>query len=164
MEYRLGEMDDLDNICRLVTLATDTMERQKIYQWDELYPIREDFIADIQKETLYAVIDNSALIAIYVLSRECDEEYHKCRWEFDDETACVIHRLCVLPDVQNRGIGEKILCHIEEQLRNSGFESVRLDVFSENPYAIRLYQKNGFIKRGHVDWRKGLFWFMEKKL
>lgn len=164
MEYRLGKMDDLDDICKLAALAIETMEKQEIYQWDEIYPVREDFAADIQNETLYTVIENDAVAAVYVLSRECEEEYHKCRWESDDETACVIHRLCVSPDNQNRGMGKQILCHIEEQLRNSGFESVRLDVFSENPYATRLYQKNGYIKRGHADWRKGRFWLMEKKL
>ena len=55
--------------------------------------------------------------------------------------ACIIHRLCVSPEVQNRGIGKIVLNHIENQLQNIGFESVRLDVFSENPYAISLYKK-----------------------
>ena len=27
-----------------------------------------------------------------------------------------------------------------------------------------LYEKNGYIKRGYADWRKGRFWLMEKKL
>lgn len=162
MEFRLGKLDDLDSICKLITSAIDTMEKQGIYQWDERYPTREDFAADIQKETLYTVVDNETVIAVYVISRECDEEYYRCKWESDGDTACIIHRLCVSPDVQNRGIGKMVLCHIEEQLRDLGFEAARLDVFSGNPYAIRLYEKNGYIKRGYADWRKGRFWLMEK--
>lgn len=164
MEYRLGKTDDLDNICKLIALAIETMEKQEIYQWDEKYPTREDLTVDIQNETLYTVIDNNVVIAIYVINRECDEEYYNCKWEFDTETACIIHRLCVSPVIQNRGIGKQILNHIEEQLRDLGFSSVRLDVFTENPHAIRLYEKNGYIKRGYADWRKGRFWLMEKKL
>ena len=44
------------------------------------------------------------------------------------------------------------------------YTSVRLDVYSENPYALRLYQGNGYMKRGYADWRKGRFFMMEKQL
>lgn len=44
------------------------------------------------------------------------------------------------------------------------YESVRLDVFSKNPYAIRLYENNSYEKRGNVCWRKGEFYLMEKKI
>jgi len=57
-----------------------------------------------------------------------------------------------------------MLSHIEEQIKNMGYSSVRLDVFSKNPYAIRLYEKNGYKKRGYADWRKGRFFLMEKTL
>jgi len=73
-------------------------------------------------------------------------------------------RLCVSADSQNKGIGSKLLAHIEEQVKNMGYSSVRLDVFSENPYALKLYEKNGYEKRGHADWRKGRFFLMEKTL
>ena len=42
--------------------------------------------------------------------------------------------------------------------------SVESDVFTENPYAIKLYEKAGYVKRGYADWRKGRFALMEKKL
>ena len=164
MEYRLGKIEDLDDICELITSAVDTMEKQGIHQWDERYPIREDFEADIQSNTLYTVIRDGVLVGVYVISRECDGEYDSCKWESEDATACILHRLCVSPEIQNQGIGRQILNHLEEQTRNFGFGSVRLDVFSENPYAIRLYEKNGYIRRGYADWRKGRFWLMEKNL
>lgn len=43
-------------------------------------------------------------------------------------------------------------------------ESIRLDVFTKNPYAQKLYRKNGYQVRGFADWRKGRFDLMEKKL
>lgn len=52
--------------------------------------------------------------------------------------------------------------HIEAELRQCNIEAIRLDVFSENPYALKLYQNMGFIKTGHADWRKGRFYLMEK--
>lgn len=124
----------------------------------------EDFLINIQNGSLYTVMDEGVVIAVYVISKECDEEYDKCKWEYDDATACVIHRLCVSPDIQNRGMGSQILNHIEQQLRDLGYGCVRLDVFTKNPHAVHLYEKSGYIKRGYADWRKGRFWLMEKKL
>lgn len=164
MEYRPGKMDDLDRICSLIASAIKKMENQGIHQWDDVYPAREDFASDIQKETLYTVTENDMLVAIYVISRECDPEYLNGKWNYNDETACIIHRFCVSSEIQNQGVGKAVLVHIEKQLMELGFESVRLDVFSENPHAIRLYEKSGYKRCGYADWRKGRFWLMEKKL
>ena len=165
MNYRLGRLEDLDDICSMVSSAKELMASQGIEQWDEIYPAKEDFANDISGKTLYVVTDDSnkeKIVAIYVISTECDDEYHKCTWEY--ENPCIIHRLCVSPDYQNKGIGKKLLNKIENQLVDMGYESVRLDVFSENPFAQSLYEKNGYKRRGHADWRKGRFYLMEKKI
>lgn len=164
MEFRQGTMDDLKSICSLIAEAIETMEKQGIHQWDEIYPTREDFANDITNGTLYTVTEESWLIAIYTISTEYEPEYLNAEWKCNGEMTCIIHRLCVSPEVQNRGIGKIVLNHIENQLQNMGFKSVRLDVFSENPYAISMYEKNGYIRCGYADWRKGRFWLMEKKL
>lgn len=128
------------------------------------YFVSSVMILGIAGGTLYTVTERAQLIAIYTINTEYNPEYLNAKWKYNREIACIIHRLCVSPEVQNRGIGKIVLNHIENQLQNMGFESVRLDVFSENPYAIRLYEKCGYVKRGYADWRKGCFWLMEKKL
>ena len=164
MEFRQGCSADLDAVCSLVGDAIVEMERRGIHQWDALYPTREDFAVDIQKKTLYTAVMQGQIAAIYVLSRDCDPAYRLVHWNCPDETACILHRLCVAPGAQNRGVGTAVLRHMENRLRALGFESVRLDVFSENPAAVRLYEKNGYERRGFADWRKGRFWLMEKTL
>lgn len=175
MKYRLGSLTDIDRICGLVSSAIRLMDSQGIYQWDEIYPTKEDFIDDIQKETLYVAIFeegdtrqgtllSDTLAGLYVISTECDEAYQNGKWEQDGEKACILHRLCVSADAQHQGIGGKMLGHIENQLKECGYESVRLDVFSENPFALKLYKRNGYQVRGCADWRKGRFFLMEKSL
>lgn len=164
MQYRPGTKEDLHEICILFEKAIDLMEQQGIHQWDDIYPAKEVFLNDIEKNTLYVATENDKIIAVYVLNQECDEEYHQCEWNNPDESACIIHRLCVSSDFQNKGIGSKVLSHIENQIKDMGYTSIRLDVFSENPYALRLYEKNGYEKRGYADWRKGRFYLMEKTL
>ena len=53
---------------------------------------------------------------------------------------------------------------VEEQIKAMGYQSVRLDTFTENPFAQRLYLHNGYESRGYASWRKGKFDLMEKKL
>ncbi|NLC19359.1 MAG: GNAT family N-acetyltransferase [Clostridiales bacterium] len=164
MHYRPATVEDLDEICCLIRRAIELMEQQGIFQWDELYPAREDFLEDINNNSLYLAVEDDRIIAVYVINQECDEEYHKCDWKNPQESACIIHRFCVSPDFQNKGIGSKVLSDVEEQIRGMGYKSIRLDVFSGNPYALRLYEKKGYEKRGHADWRKGRFFLMEKTL
>ncbi|MCM1257621.1 MAG: GNAT family N-acetyltransferase [Roseburia sp.] len=164
MNYRMAEINDMENICTLVCEAIKQMENQGIYQWDALYPTREDFTEDICKNSLYVVEDRDRLAAIYAISQECEDEYHTCAWKNPDDTACVIHRFCVSPDFQHRGVGTEVLHHIETQLREFLYTSVRLDVYTQNPYAVKLYKNSGYEERGYADWRKGRFILMEKSL
>ena len=162
MHYRLATMDDLTEICNMIEAAKQHMSEQGIEQWDDIYPVCEDFEEDINKKTMYVVIKDTQFAAIYAISEECDDEYFKCEWE--NRKPCIIHRFCVSPAFQNNGVGAIVLNHIETRLIEAGYDSVRLDVFTQNPYALRLYEKNGYIKRGYAEWRKGRFLLMEKKL
>lgn len=40
----------------------------------------------------------------------------------------------------------------------------RLDAFTENPFALKLYDNLGYSRVGYADWRKGRFYLMEKYL
>ena len=75
-----------------------------------------------------------------------------------------MHRIVVNPEFQNQGIGTKTMSHLINELKKAGIESLRLDVFSENPYSQSMYHKLGFVKTGEAHWRKGLFYLLEKKL
>ena len=57
-----------------------------------------------------------------------------------------------------------ILLYLEKQIKDMGYQSVRLDVFTKNPFAQRLYRHNGYEHTGYTDWRKGRFDLMEKKI
>ena len=164
MEFRLGTTQDLDLICSLIKDAIAEMEKNGIYQWDEIYPARSDFEEDIKNNNLYVVFDEDILIAFYVISGEYDEQYNNAEWKYETDSAYILHRFCVSPKVQNRGIGKKVLQYIEQQIKDMGYKSVRLDTFTENPFAQKLYRHNGYESRGYADWRKGRFDLMEKKL
>lgn len=162
--FRRGTMADLDGVFRLFTAAIAEMNRNNIPQWDELYPDRAILSEDIEKNQLFVGMAEGEIASVYVLNSECDEEYKNGDWRYPNASFCVIHRLCVNPKFQNRGIGNLTMRHIEAQIKQEGFESVRLDAFTRNPYALKMYDKLGYVIVGTADWRKGRFFLMEKKL
>ena len=188
--FRPAEKADIPEITALIRAAVDAMEAQGIFQWDSIYPSEAVFLDDAEKGQLFAVVDAAAkgaaakdaavkgaaarnvtaermggtIAAVYVVNCECDEQYRNAGWKGPEDSFRVIHRLCVHPMYQHRGLGKEILDHIEADLRRQGVQAIRLDAFSRNPYALALYRNQGYTMTGTADWRKGRFFLMEKLL
>ena len=160
--FRSAGLTDLGEIWDLVSSAIVHMTKQNIMQWDELYPTKEDLQADIEKKQLYVGLNEEQLAVIYVLNQECEPEYADGKWQYPELPFYIIHRLCVHPAYQRQGIARQTLQHVEEELKVSGIHVIRLDVFSQNPFALKLYEGMGYTRTGHAQWRKGLFYLMEK--
>jgi len=156
--------DNLDEVFDLVRAATDNMISKNIYQWDEIYPCKEILRDDIEKGQLYIGTTEGRIVVIFVLNKECEEEYRNGRWKYEDKSFFVIHRLCVNPEFQNRGVAKEAMGFIEHKLKTMGAEAIRLDAYSLNPYALKLYEALGYERVGYADWRKGRFYLMEKYL
>lgn len=164
IQFKQGTIENLDAVTALAGTAIVQMESQGIMQWDEIYPTREDFRMDIEAGNLYIGYDREELAVIYVLNQEFDEEYKKGNWEDKTKSFRVLHRLCVNPKYQHQGIAGLTMAHIEKSLKAQGIEAVRLDVFTQNPYALKLYDKCGYHRVGMAHWRKGDFYLMERYL
>ncbi|WP_242874671.1 MULTISPECIES: GNAT family N-acetyltransferase [Clostridium] len=78
------------------------------------------------------------------MNSDCDEQYINGNWKYQNATYNVIHRMCVNPKFQNQGIGALTLKHIERKLKSERVETIRLDVFSLNPFALKMYHKQGY--------------------
>lgn len=164
MQFRKAVPSDLENIVAVFRSAVKTMEDSHIFQWDQLYPNREDFQEDIAGNHMYVGEEDGELCAVFVLNREVDEQYVKGSWEYVGEDYVVLHRLCVNPVFQNRGIGTATVKYLEKLAEREGCKAVRLDVFSGNPYALKMYHALGYHIVGEVRFRKGRFYLMEKLL
>ncbi|MDR1247699.1 MAG: GNAT family N-acetyltransferase [Treponema sp.] len=164
MELQLAKADDLDSIVKLFKRAIENMIKNGIFQWDAVYPNEDILKNDIQKNQMYKIIFDHDIVSAFVLNKECDEEYAGGIWEYNGGNFMVLHRLCVNTEYQNKGFGQRTMACIEEHLKNTGVESIRLDTFSKNQAALKLYNKLGYKKTGEANWRKGLFYLLEKKL
>lgn len=164
MEFRKASRNDLKAVTAIFQAAVHHMDEQGIPQWDELYPAEEDLKGDILRSEMMLGLENGAPVCTYTLNRDCDPEYATGTWQYSGPDFRVLHRLCVSPSCQHRGIAAQAMDYFEEMLRAEGCRALRLDVFSRNPYALRLYENRGFRRVGEAQWRKGLFYLYEKVL
>lgn len=163
MAIRQGKTEDIKEIMNVIEEATKDMNEKKIYQWDEIYPDEAVIRDDIADNNLYVYVNEDNIIEGIIVLNECqDEAYEALKWEYNSGDYLVIHRLCIHPKYQGKGIARKLAEFAEKFAVNGNYESIRLDAFVQNPRACRLYEKSGYKRRGTVTFRKGDFYCYEK--
>ena len=164
MHINLAVLGEIDPIMSLIKDAIQKMEREGIHQWDEIYPTREIFSADIAVGSLFAVRMENVIAGIMVLNDKQSQEYNSLSWCDDHGKPLIIHRLCVSPVFQGQRIATKLMQFAEDYARENKYSSIRLDAFIHNKISVGLYDSLGYQRRGIVQFRKGEFYCYEKVL
>lgn len=142
--------------------ATAEMNANGIPQWDELYPSAAVLQTDLEQQQLYIGKMDNEIACAFVLNHSCDPEYADGLWAYPERPFLVLHRLCVHPKFQQQGLAKRAMQEVEPLVQAQGYRALRLDVFSQNPYALRLYRQLGYQEVGTVRFRKGTFFLMER--
>jgi len=80
-------------------------------------------------------------------------------WLHDDDERRLIVDISLMADARGRGLGASLIRKTLAQARRNGRPCVRLHVLSNNPGAMRLYQRIGFTVVGaegahlRMEWR-----------
>ncbi|MEG0963453.1 MAG: GNAT family N-acetyltransferase [Lachnospiraceae bacterium] len=162
--FRRAELSELEQVIDVYEKTIQRMHKLQLFQWDEEYPNAAVLKADIEQQQLYINKRGNKIASCYVRNQESDQQYENGAWKNPKASYCVIHRFCVNPEFQNQGIGNETMEQIEQQMIAEGIEAIRLDTFTENSYAVKLYEKRGYLKVGMANWQKGSFYLMEKYL
>lgn len=157
-------IEDFEAIVTMFKNAVEVMDSNGIYQWDSIYPSEDIIRKDLLSNQMYLGTMNNRIVSSFVLNQDYDKEYSNGNWRYKDASFYVIHRLCVNSAFQGMGVGSRTMQLIENLLRNKQIETIRLDAFSLNPIALKMYEKLGYNRVGEVNWRKGLFYLFEKKI
>jgi ribosomal protein S18 acetylase RimI-like enzyme len=153
---------DIPEIMRLIKKAVKAMNDSGLHQWDEQYPNREVISEDIEAGQLYKVITDGNTAGIIVLSEQYWPEYNALTWELDDERPLIVHRLCIHPEYQGKGLAKRLMIFAEDFARENRYKSIRLDTSTLNAKALGLYDGLGYRRAGTVTFRTGLFQCFEK--
>ena len=158
---RPARIAELPELMALVKAAVRHMESQGICQWDDHYPNAAVLQADIENRHLHVVDADGQMAGMVSINEEQAPEYQAVPWQYAGK-ALVIHRLTIAPAFQRRKLATRLLEFAEKTAESQGYDTLRLDVFAENPGAIGLYKNFGFKAAGTVRFKKGLFVCFEK--
>jgi len=160
---RLATAADMETVDSIYCEAIDDMNARNIPQWDEIYPTPAILAGDLAKGELHVAQTDTGVVGAVVLNEICDPAYQNGQW-VGCGPALIVHRLCISPAAQGCGVGRGLMAAVEEWAKREGYREIRLDAFSQNPQALRMYNALGYAKRGEAVWRKGLFYLMEKQV
>ncbi len=142
MKLRLATMNDLSQIKAMYEKIVDSMYKDNIRIWDEIYPC-EFLHDDIETGRLYVLEENDGIASAFAL---CDSHVgaNCMKWERALDKALYIDRLGVNVNCTRKGIGSKMLAEAIALAREKGANYLRLFVVDTNEPATNLYMKNGF--------------------
>ncbi len=146
---KISEIDDLTN---LVKQCGAHMRANGIVQWLEGYPNREIIEEDVRDESVYVLEEDGIIKSMVVLNEKQDPEYQELNWlTSKDSKNLVVHRLATLPEYQGQGLGSIMMEFAEKLATEKGYDSIRLDTFSQNQGNISYYKKRDYIEIGNVN-------------
>ncbi len=151
---RRAKISEIPDILRLTKACAPQMIKMGICQWNEHYPTKTAFEKDIAREELFVLEIANNLAGIVVMSTFMDEEYRPIRWLTSNENNMYIHRLAVHPEYQGKGYAQQLMDFAENQAKQIGFTSIRLDTFSQNKRNQRFYEHRGYHRLGDIYFPK----------
>ncbi len=157
-------LHELPEVKQFYTEITSDLKNKGIGQWDFFYPNRFVMKNDLKNGTLFGIKEKNRLIGAVVLDTKESKYYQKLQWEDLTGGSLIIHRLAVHPLHQGKGIGKKLLNFAEEYAMEKGHTSIRMDVYSQNPKAVGMYERAGYQVRGSIRFplRKVPYFCFEK--
>jgi ribosomal protein S18 acetylase RimI-like enzyme len=151
MDIIKGQKHDLPGILDIISGCIRDMRSHGIYQWDEFYPASDDIENDIECGESYVIKLNGKYAAYVALNEDQLPEYNEINWLTDGRKVLIIHRLSVHPEFQGKGVAKEILRFIEGYALENDYSSIRLDAYSGNEKALKLYENFGYKKAGQFD-------------
>ena len=152
----------VDAVWTLLQRCRDALAREGIFQWDDVYPTRATVEHDVRDGALWVLEVDGDVLAAITLNEHQDVRYAEIDWH-EPEPALVVHRLCVDPDIQGRGLAHQLMAHGEALAAERGYRSIRLDAYSANPRSLSFYRRRGFREAGTCNFarRTELFYLFE---
>ncbi len=144
-----AELKHLAGILYLYRLCVKDMNESGLFNWNTAYPSGK-IQSDIEKGNFYIWLENEIIVSAVSLDKEQPEGYEEQDWQHKDIPFLVVHRLAVLPGLQNKGIGEKVMKDVIRVAREKSCQVIRLDAFTGNPGAVKLYEKLGYSDVGEI--------------
>ena len=152
---RPAEARDLNAVAGIYNRIHDAEEqgRQTIGWLRDVYPVRQTAQAALDREELYVLETEGAVLGAAILNRTQVITYAQGHWAHDapDEQVFVLHTLVIAPEAAGRGYGRAFVAFYEDLARKNGCTELRMDTNERNAAARSLYAGLGYQEVGIVS-------------
>ena len=142
--------DDAVRVMETISHCIRHMQENGVFQWDALYPDLQVIREDIHIGSLFVIRQDGFCVASVTLNDSQPEEYGSVKWNCAGGRALVVHRLCVHPHWQGRGLARHLMHFTEIFATDRGFSCIRLDAYTGNRHAVALYERLGYCTAGEL--------------
>ena len=126
---------------------------------DQLHPEYREKMAILDLEKVknnngkcYIAVENDKAVGLIM---GCVFQYDKYDYlDYKCPKRGEITELVVSNNVRSKGIGNMLICKMEEYFKSLGCEYILVDVFAYNENAIKFYDKNGYHSRMYTNIKK----------
>lgn len=141
---------DFSAICTLYQAVCGQMASAASPQWVwGEYPNEDILQKSLDAGTLYVAREDGALLCAVTVDTCFDPEYAQVNWLFGTKPGA-FHRLAIAPEAQGKGLGKKVLADVCDILRSQSCDTLRIDTYSPNENARKLYASIGMRRAGEV--------------
>ena len=157
-EFRKATEEDELSVLHLYKSAVGT----EFCVWNEFYPTKEEFDADLASGGLFVLTEGGTVIGAVSIVPNNELDGLKC-WSRTENTVEIAR---VVIDNEHRGhrLAAEMVQSVLDEILSRGFASVHLSVSDRNIPAYKTYRKLGFETVGEADMYEGHYFLCEKVL
>jgi GNAT superfamily N-acetyltransferase len=104
----------------------------------------------ISKGECYVALDGDVLVGTAVLLPP-NQHAEYCEW-YDRPDVAVLSQFAVEPALQGRGVGRRLIAHLEARARELGAAELSVDAAEGATHLMALYERLGYRHVGTAQW------------
>lgn len=149
----------------LIDMGREYLKAQKVNQWQTGYPDRVRIEKDIEEGKGYFLVNEDEILGYLCIDYDGEPAYKHLNGEWKTaDNYVVVRRLALSDQARGKGFADIVLRLVEEQSRNKGIYSFRIDTDRENRKMCHILEKNGFVYRGTIWFENSVKIAFDKKI
>ncbi len=153
MELRKAALADAPAVEALYREAQEFLRQNGVDQWQDGYPNKETFQADVAEGCAWVVEENGDVVATAYLGIGREPTYktiYEGAWGAQPEEYAFLHRIAVAGSCKGKGVPGLFFRQLEQEARQHGLTVLRGDTHRDNKVMQRVMEKNGLEYRGII--------------
>lgn len=165
MIFKKAEEKDIIEALYLINHAIESSLISK-EEWKPPIPDYSALKKEVDQGLLYIFRSKNITIGTLSFTDDKPESFNKVDWNKKDDKPLFITRLIINPNWLNKENGQLIIKQIEEFAKQQNYNSIKLNIKSNNKLMNNFYKEIGFDFRGDLLYpeQQTPYYFYEKDL